>query len=100
MPDYVANDCECNATTEESDTTPALACNCEVTEEGQALARSQNRKRIWKEVGRSSAHRTSMMASMVVAKAGQPTGLGIKHASYARYLAKKKGKIIDVKCCS
>lgn len=93
MPDYISNSCECNATTKVSNVTPILACNCEVTEETKARARAQTKARIWKEVGRSSAHRTSMIAGMMVAKEGKPTGVGLKHASYARYLAKKKG------CC-
>ena len=93
MPDYIANDCECNATTQVSNSTPVLACNCVMTEEGEALARAQLQKRIWREVGRSSAHRTSMMAGMMVAKEGKLTGVGLKHGSYARYLAKKNG------CC-
>jgi len=85
MPDYVSNDCECNAATE-STTTPLRACDCGVVDSSK-----ETQQRIWREVGRSSAHRTSIMASLVVAKAGEPTGVGVKHASYARYLAKKKG---------
>lgn len=87
MPDYIANDCDCNEATT-STTTPVRACDCGVVDSSK-----ETLQRIWKEVGRSSAHRTSMMASLVVAKAGTPTGVGVKHASYARYLAKKKG------CC-
>ena len=84
MPDYARNDCECNETSETT-TTPLRACDCGVVDSSK-----ETRKRIWKEVGRASSHRTTMLASMVCEASTKATGVGKKHASYARYLAKKK----------
>lgn len=42
-------------------------------------------------VRRSSSNYTMSLASLTTYNHGTPQGVGVKHGSYARYLAKKKG---------
>lgn len=45
-------------------------------------------------VRRSSSGYTGSLASLTVSEEGKTQGVGVKHDSYARYLAKKKGCIL------
>ena len=90
MPDYI----RCNETSE-STTTPLRACDCGVIDSCVIdSSKEATWERTWREVG-SSNHRTSIMASMVISSENKPKNVGVKHASYARYLAKKKAAV----CC-
>jgi hypothetical protein len=45
-------------------------------------------------VRRSSSGYTSSLASLTISEEGKPKGVGVKHDSYARYLAKRKGCLL------
>lgn len=76
MPEYIANDCDCYASIEQI-TTPRRVCDCVSSSVYQSNRTTK----------RSSSERTSILASLVSVKSEKKMD---KHASYARYLAKKK----------
>jgi len=45
-------------------------------------------------VRRSSSGYTGSLSSLTVSQESNPRGVGVKHDSYARYIAKKKGCLL------
>jgi hypothetical protein len=88
---YASNDCECNgATTTTAATTLKHTCDCGVIDDSR-----ETQLRISNQVRRFSSHRTSHLASFASIKSGATTtGVGVKHGSYERYLARKKARCL------